>query len=881
MRSDRLRRVALAAAGLAASSLIACANGASEPGATADVEPVAPVELEARAAISASPLARVLSRDERSAARLLRAAPRARVAAVAKLTREVAARMYLAHHAALLGLLPDVVEDAVVDGAQGLAGGAGLVQFSQRVAGVEVFRARATVMLDAKQNVTSIASSLAPAATRGRGLERFVLTAESALARAYGERAGQVVPSERVRVLGAREDAWSDYAIAAPEGAPRVLEAAAKRVAFAEGDALEPAYHVEILTRAIGSSENQLQGYVISARDGRILQQHDLTASEAFTYRVWADPSGLHTPADGPLVDATPHPSGVPDRVRPDFASPILVTTEGFNTSPSGAPDPWLAANATYTFGNNVSAYSDRNQSRLGFGNGYTAGDVRADLTGPRTFDRTYDVTRAPSSSTDQIKAAVTQIFYTVNWLHDYFYDSGFTESARNAQVSNYGRGGAGNDPVLAEVQDSADSGARDNANMSTPSDGRSPRMQMYVWSGVPNVALTTSPAVAFTDGLTGASFGQQTFDLSSQGLPLKLVNDGSTAIPQDGSPPGAVTDACQALVGSYANTIAVMDRGGCNFTVKVANAQRAGARAVVLVNNAPGNMPVTVSGSDTSIRTPTIGVSREQGAALKALLARATVTAPRFYRGAEVLRDGTIDNSIVAHEWGHYIHHRLVSCSSLQCGAMSEGWGDFIAVFLALREGDTFGSNVYPLAQYATGGGVNAAYYGIRRAPYSTDFGKNPLTFKHVRRASPLPTTAPLAGTGSDNAEVHNAGEIWAEALFTAYAELLEAGAAAGRPFAVSQRRMADYVVAGMRGAPVEPTFTEQRDAILASVLAMAEDDPSRAEDFAALARGFAARGLGARAVSPPIRSTTLNEAVESFEVQSAAGVRGAQASE
>jgi hypothetical protein len=58
--------------------------------------------------------------------------------------------------------------------------------------------------------------------------------------------------------------------------------------------------------------------------------------------------------------------------------------------------------------------------------------------------------------------------------------------------------------------------------------------------------------------------------------------------------------------------------------------------------------------------------------------------SAPRT--GAE--RDGTIDNMIVAHEWGHYLHHRLVDCGKSPAGE-SEGWGDFNALHMALREGD------------------------------------------------------------------------------------------------------------------------------------------------------------------------------------------------
>ena len=56
-----------------------------------------------------------------------------------------------------------------------------------------------------------------------------------------------------------------------------------------------------------------------------------------------------------------------------------------------------------------------------------------------------------------QVRAdTVASLFYVNNWLHDYYYDSGFTEQAGNAQFFNYGRGGAGGDVLRAESQDSA-----------------------------------------------------------------------------------------------------------------------------------------------------------------------------------------------------------------------------------------------------------------------------------------------------------------------------------------------------------------------------------------------------------------------------------------
>jgi hypothetical protein len=50
----------------------------------------------------------------------------------------------------------------------------------------------------------------------------------------------------------------------------------------------------------------------------------------------------------------------------------------------------------------------------------------------------------------------------------------------RNFQENNFGRGGLGNDSVLAEAQDG---GGTNNANFATPNDGSRPRMQMYLWN--------------------------------------------------------------------------------------------------------------------------------------------------------------------------------------------------------------------------------------------------------------------------------------------------------------------------------------------------------------------------------------------------------------
>jgi hypothetical protein len=82
--------------------------------------------------------------------------------------------------------------------------------------------------------------------------------------------------------------------------------------------------------------------------------------------------------------------------------------------------------------------------------------------------------------------AAVTNLFYANNYLHDWFYDAGFDEAAGNAQTSNFGRGGLAADSILAEAQDYS---GTNNASMSTPADGQRPRMRMFLWDS--SIGLT------------------------------------------------------------------------------------------------------------------------------------------------------------------------------------------------------------------------------------------------------------------------------------------------------------------------------------------------------------------------------------------------------
>ena len=129
-------------------------------------------------------------------------------------------------------------------------------------------------------------------------------------------------------------------------------------------------------------------------------------------------------------------------------------------------------------------------------------------------------------------------------------------------------------------------------------------------------------PAPAFTisepDTIAGryqistAEFGPAVSNNAISGEIIQAT-DGSTAGNQ----------ACGAIVNGseLAGGIALIDRGACNFTVKVRNAQNVGARAVVIVNNEPG-APIPMGGDDNSIGIPSVMISQADGNRIKAALA-------------------------------------------------------------------------------------------------------------------------------------------------------------------------------------------------------------------------------------------------------------------
>jgi hypothetical protein len=217
----------------------------------------------------------------------------------------------------------------------------------------------------------------------------------------------------------------------------------------------------------------------------------------------------------------------------------------------------------------------------------------------------------------------------------------------------------------------------------------------------------------------------------------------------------------------------------------------------------------------------------------------------------------------ITFHEMGHYITNRLVGNAAglmnQQGGAMGEGWGDFFAICMTSQHTDDFVNGVFAVGGWTdlTATFKDNYYYSIRRYPYTADMAKNPLTFKHIGNSVVLPMGSPRnPHSGGPNSEEHNAGEVWCAALWEVFVNLV-----AKHQHEEAEKRMLTYVIGGLKVTPPHPTFTQARDAIIVAVSSL------DAEDLPEVWAGFAKRGMGVNAVSPPASSMSLAGVVESFD--------------
>jgi hypothetical protein len=755
-------------------------------------------------------------------------------------------------------LHPDVLASAEIESVHDTGKGPIIARFKQRMNGIDVFRTSMSIAFTRDMDPVAASGSLARVYPVGyhearqgqqqhaKDASAFEVDAHSAVA-AAARAAGANVNASNVSDGPALPGDYTSFVLAPGAlGDKREIAPTRARKVWFDGKGLEPAYYVEVDLGSDVASDAKLRSFVVSAVDGTILFSHVMTANDVNAYRVYANPDGPRAfhPYAGPQGNqGFPHPTGHPDGYQAEYVAPNLVS---LSSSTFSRNDPWLPQGATTTTGNNVDAFAN-----IVAPDGFQAGDVRPAMTSPNAFDYTYDHSQQPGASANNIQAGVTQLFYTVNFMHDWFYDVGFDETSFNAQRDNYGRGGTDGDPVTAQAQDYS---GRNNANASTPADGASPRIRMYIFDGIATKKIVTPSGDLKVDS---GAFGPKSFL--------------TTGIVAAASP----SEACAAPLDNaaeLAGKIVLVDRGTCSAIVKTANAQAAGAIGVIIANNVAGPAAGFTASNEVDAATitiPTLTVSQADGAALAAAAAAAPLEVT-LRADAAIDRDGSLDTAVVSHEWGHTLSNRLIGNGSgltgTQAGGMGEGWSDFVSLLTLTRPENAAApanpdwSGVFGLASYdMSGGGNDGYYYGIRRVPYSVDLSKNALTFKHVSDGVPLPTTTPIAfgADGADNSEVHNTGEVWATMLFECYVSLLRDSR---YTFEQANERMRRYLVASLKLTPNGPTITDARDAVLAAAYATDK------QDFEHFVLAFARRGAGVGAVSPPEDTSDNTGVVESF---------------
>lgn len=119
------------------------------------------------------------------------------------------------------------------------------------------------------------------------------------------------------------------------------------------------------------------------------------------------------------------------------------------------------------------------------------------------------------------------------------------------------------------------------------------------------NLVITAPSSIAGNYEATVAAFGGA-FGSSGISGEIVQVNDGS----------GVVDDACQSINNNLSGKIALIQRGTCNFTVKVKYAQQAGAIAALIYQNSDDAV-FTMGGEDDSITIPAAMVLKTTGEAI------------------------------------------------------------------------------------------------------------------------------------------------------------------------------------------------------------------------------------------------------------------------
>ncbi|MFK8014818.1 MAG: M4 family metallopeptidase [Gammaproteobacteria bacterium] len=150
---------------------------------------------------------------------------------------------------------------------------------------------------------------------------------------------------------------------------------------------------------------------------------------------------------------------------------------------------------------------------------------------------------------------------------------------------------------IFGEIVDFLNSDGTDSPNVTRTAG----ECSIFGGSSAPAFTVATPASVAGDYAVGGATFNP-------------IISAGVSG-PAGGTTPA---NGCSAIAEDLTGQIALIDRGDCAFTVKVLNAQAAGAIGVVVINN-DGDGVQSMSGSSAGITVPSVFIGQSNGTALKA----------------------------------------------------------------------------------------------------------------------------------------------------------------------------------------------------------------------------------------------------------------------
>ena len=351
------------------------------------------------------------------------------------------AEHYLESHAADMGLnTSDFSDITVTDQYTDTGSGTTHIYFQQRYQGLDIVNTSLTVTVTANGSVLNAAGEWLPKLSEPTSPAPMQLVLSPTWALTYLQNNG-AIPDSPISMIQSPQGADMEAQMSAPLASDDPIQSRLEYLATANGLVLA-------------------WNFVVRTTDLQHWYSFDARADNAQLLRTvdWIDHA---------TYDVYPWPTEAPNE-----GQRVLLTNPA---DPAASPFGWQDTNGvagaeyTDTRGNNVFAQEDTNADN--------AGGFRPDGGASLNFDFPIDLTQAPSTYQS---AAITNLFYWNNLLHDVHYKYGFTEAAGNFQVMNYTGQGLGNDAVQADAQDGS---GTNNANFATPPDGPAPRMQMYLFT--------------------------------------------------------------------------------------------------------------------------------------------------------------------------------------------------------------------------------------------------------------------------------------------------------------------------------------------------------------------------------------------------------------